>query len=302
MSDKSPLFVSSSQLLAHSIELYTQGDERKYKFVILHLANAIELILKDRVIDLGISIYKGHNTIGIWDAFSELAEADIQVPERPVIELLIDDRNTIQHRFGFPNGDAVFYYLDHVLRFFRRFLSEEYNVDLVEVMRLYVDDKALAVVGLVEENETAVLERLFKLSPESAVIQVFNIIEHKLLELLLNAKGVKHKDALMFYNVGVKFLLKEMVIRGFLKQESVDNFDFLRRMSNKAVHSAHFDNSLINEWRQALDIGEDLLLSINKAAEAGLFDDLELLVATTVQRQIDSSSTEPESTGDKATL
>jgi hypothetical protein len=45
MSDKSPLFVSTSELLAHAIELYFEGIERNYKFVILHLANAIELIL-----------------------------------------------------------------------------------------------------------------------------------------------------------------------------------------------------------------------------------------------------------------
>jgi len=58
MTDKSPLFISANELLAHSIELYTQGNERKYKFVILHLANAVELILKDRIIDIGKSIYR----------------------------------------------------------------------------------------------------------------------------------------------------------------------------------------------------------------------------------------------------
>ena len=74
MSDKSPLFVSASELLAHAIELYFEGMERKYKFVILHLANAIELILKDRIIDSGSSIYKSSSTttISIWDAFAIL--------------------------------------------------------------------------------------------------------------------------------------------------------------------------------------------------------------------------------------
>jgi hypothetical protein len=108
MSDKSPLFVSASELLAHAIELYFEGTERKYKFVILHLANAIELILKDRIIDSGSSIYKSSSTttISIWDAFTILDKAGVNTQERPIIELLIDDRNTIRHRFGFPNGDA----------------------------------------------------------------------------------------------------------------------------------------------------------------------------------------------------
>jgi hypothetical protein len=34
MSDKSPLFVSASELLAHAIELYFEGIERKYNSMI----------------------------------------------------------------------------------------------------------------------------------------------------------------------------------------------------------------------------------------------------------------------------
>jgi hypothetical protein len=58
MSDKSPLFVSSLELIAHATELFAQKNPKKYKFIILHLANAIELVLKDLVIDQGMSIYK----------------------------------------------------------------------------------------------------------------------------------------------------------------------------------------------------------------------------------------------------
>lgn len=58
MSDKSPLFVSALELVAHATELYIAGQSKKYKFVILHLANSVELILKDCLIDHGVSIYK----------------------------------------------------------------------------------------------------------------------------------------------------------------------------------------------------------------------------------------------------
>src|SRR5258707_11652448 len=53
------------------------------------------------VIDKGVSIYipKKPQTLGIWESFDQLANVGVNVPERPVIELLIDDRNTIQHRF-----------------------------------------------------------------------------------------------------------------------------------------------------------------------------------------------------------
>ena len=71
MSDDSPLFVSSLELLAHATEIFAQKNPKKYKFVILHLANSIELILKDFVIDLGFSIYNNSKTIGIWECFKK---------------------------------------------------------------------------------------------------------------------------------------------------------------------------------------------------------------------------------------
>ena len=108
------------ELMAHAIDLYTEGNAKKYKFVILHLANAVELILKDKVIDIGQSIYKDNNklTINIWECFKSLESQGVSVPERPVIELLIDDRNTIQYRFGFPNSESVYFYLKSILGFF----------------------------------------------------------------------------------------------------------------------------------------------------------------------------------------
>jgi len=58
MSYDSPLFQSALELFAHAIEHYNRGEEKDRKFVILHLANSVELILKDYILDLGESIYK----------------------------------------------------------------------------------------------------------------------------------------------------------------------------------------------------------------------------------------------------
>lgn len=190
MSDQSPLFVSSTELIAHSIELFTQGNERKYKFIILHLANSIELILKDRLIDEGQSIYSSpKHTIGIRDAFRELKKQDISIPERPVIELLIDDRNTIQHRFGFPDADTVYYYIDEVLGFFDRFLEDEYDVDLVEVLRNYVSEDDLSVVGLIEQyDESEPLDKLYELSPEASILREESMLLEKAHKAYLEAQ------------------------------------------------------------------------------------------------------------------
>ena len=130
MGDKSPLFISSMELYAHAIELYSTERQRNFKFAILHLANAVELLLKDALIDLGKSIYKNpKETVTIWGAISLLEEYDITIPEKPHLEILIDDRNTIQHRFGFPDDRATYYYIDVVSGFLRRFLKERYDLN-----------------------------------------------------------------------------------------------------------------------------------------------------------------------------
>jgi hypothetical protein len=275
MSDKSPLFVSASELLAHSIDLYTQGKERKYKFIILHLANAIELILKDRVIDIGLTIYKPKSpyTITIWEAFEELNKASIAIPERPVIELLVDDRNTIQHRFGFPNADAVFYYLGQVLAFFRRFLNDEYNVDLVELLKLYVSEEDLAVVGLIEkEDESEPLDKLFELSPEAALLQAYSLLESKLMQYMQSDDESRRRRLLIWQHPDFPHLLDDLAIEGYISHDSVHRFRLLRDMRNRAAHSAHFQGDVPREdWGEALAIAKDLISGIEKAAEANLF-------------------------------
>lgn len=188
MSDKSPLFVSALELLAHATELFAQNKAKKYKFVILHLANAIELILKDCVIDQGLSIYepKNNRTITIWECFKKLEGKSIKIPERPVIELLIDDRNTIQHRFGYPNAESVYYYLEEVVAFFQRFLNEHYGVQLSEALEPHLSKEHLELLGLIKD-EYDYLDKLLELSPEAAIVQAYNLVEEKILEILFPA-------------------------------------------------------------------------------------------------------------------
>ncbi|HSU17265.1 hypothetical protein [Longimicrobium sp.] len=275
MSDTSPLFVSASELLAHAIELYTDGKDRKNKFVILHLANAIELILKDRVIDTGASIYKGQSTvtITIWDAFSTLEKADVFIPERPIIELLVDDRNTIQHRFGFPNADAVFYYLNEVLKFFRRFLRTEYDVDIVELLRLYISEEAMETVGLIRRTDEVVsLDKLFDIAPESAVMQAFSLIERKTLESLVPDAELRRRSVRLWSSRELRRIVHDLVQGKFLAPESEVRFDRLRELRNRAAHMAHFDEVMSPaEWQEGLLAGKEILVALDKAIEAGFF-------------------------------
>lgn len=277
LSEKSPLFVSAIELLAHSIDLYTQGNVKKYKFVILHLANAVELILKDKVIDLGLTIYKDNNkqTIGIWESFKILESEKINIAERPVIELLVDDRNTIQHRFGFPNAESVFYYMQQVQSFFVRFLSENYGVDLREVLLLHTTLENLRVVGLDKDEEAEVdaLDGLFLLAPESAVLHAWSLLERHMAPYLSAESTRKGKPAIMlWHHKDFNDRLIQLRNAKLVDNNILEDFSFLRQMRNKAAHSQHHESTSLDEWRKATEIGKKLLHAIEAAIHSGLFD------------------------------
>jgi hypothetical protein len=201
------------ELIAHAVELYRANKPRKFKFVILHLANSVELILKDLLIDKGESIYKPKQpqTIGIWESFDKLADRSVAIPERPIIELLVDDRNTIQHRFGFPDAESVFYYLECVLSFFKRILTDEYGVDLADVLASHLSQDDLAFIGLAEKaggNEHA-LDSLFQISPEAALIQAYNLVEDRLLRLTLKPSDENDRRRLMNLSRETPLLIRE---------------------------------------------------------------------------------------------
>ncbi len=125
MAIESPLFQSAMELLGHSLTHYNGKNELDRKLVILHLANAVELILKDLLLDAGESIYKGpKETITIQGCLSGLDSKGIKLPFLNKIELLIDERNALQHRFGSPNQLTSIFYMNIAQQFFREILKK----------------------------------------------------------------------------------------------------------------------------------------------------------------------------------
>lgn len=258
MSDKSPLFVSALELLAHATELYASGHSKKFKFVILHLANSIELILKDCLVDHGISIYKNpKDTITIWGAFEELDKLGISIPEKPIIELLIDDRNTIQHRFGFPNAESVFYYLEQVVEFFNRFLDELYKVKLAEALTQHLSKENLALIGLVQDDYSH-LRKLFQLSPEAAIVQAYTMVESKFRDLVQidRFKNATHPMLLSDY-------MLVLIEQGRVNPDLAKSLDRFRYVRNLSAHGSA--NQISNaEFEEVLHTAIMVLKALDK--------------------------------------
>lgn len=212
MGDGSPLFHSSLDLLAHACEHYISGQERDRRFVILHLANAIELLLKDRLLDMQISIYANpKQTKSITSVLSDLEKHGVVVPQKHIIELLIDERNTIQHRFGSPDSIMVKYYFDNSLKFFEEFMNAAFGLELGEYLSNVLDAPTLEYIYPTSETSKDILlqaRSIAKVHPSSSVLTAWMEIEKKVGELREILETQSKKDEVWFRFPASSFLRK----------------------------------------------------------------------------------------------
>jgi hypothetical protein len=186
MAIESPLFQSAMELLGHSFSHFNGSKELDRKLVILHLANAIELILKDLVLVSGESIYKGpKETITIYACIKSLQDKNVCIPYLNKIELLIDERNALQHRFGSPNELTAIFYMNIAQEFFKEILKDHYDQEYDEVITQFVEAKEFHAFKMREPNDDAELENLKKLSnvhPLGALLSAMTYFEKKIIE------------------------------------------------------------------------------------------------------------------------
>lgn len=129
----SPLLRSAFEVLEHGLWHFFRSDTTTdLKFAILHIDQAIELFLKERVRRGGKSVYKNpKETISIWDAYRILEQdLDCRIPEKPDLELLHEERNIIQHKYGNPNSEDTAFNVERAMHFIARFTKDELGIDL----------------------------------------------------------------------------------------------------------------------------------------------------------------------------
>lgn len=129
----SPLLRSAFEVLNHGLWHFFRSDNTTdMKFALLHVDQAVELLLKERVRVGGKSIYKNpKETITIWGAYEILAnDLHIDIPEKPDLELLHEERNNIQHRYANPSAEDAAFHIEKAMNFIRRFVNNELKLDI----------------------------------------------------------------------------------------------------------------------------------------------------------------------------
>jgi len=129
------LLRSALEVLEHGLWHFFRSDTTTdMKFALLHVDQAVELLLKERVRAGGKSIYKNpKETITIWGAY-DILEKDLncRIPERPDLELLHEERNNIQHRYANPSADDAAFHLERAVHLIERFVKEELGLELAD--------------------------------------------------------------------------------------------------------------------------------------------------------------------------
>lgn len=297
MAIESPLFQSSMELLGHSLSHYNGKKELDRKLLILHLANAVELILKDLVLDAGHSIYKNtKETITIHGCFSILAEQKIDIPFRNKIELLIDERNALQHRFGSPNELTSIFYMNIAQEFFKQILKKNYAQDYNEIISQFADEKDFVTYKLGEpsnDQELEKLQQLAKIHPLGALLSAWSYFEknteHFVIETGLNfrhrpfamdlARGYLEKFGLdlpkdLRKKIDAMRQLRNLAAHGRIEPSKVQVQETIETIEELEKHLSSLDIKLIQERvKEELEMKESINRKLIKAREE---DEMEL--------------------------
>ena len=128
----SPILRSAFETLTHGLWHYYRSDTATdMKFALLHVDQAIELLLKERVRLGNKSIYKNpKETISIYGAYEKLEELKVTIPERPNLELLHEERNSIQHKYANPSPEDAAFHVGNAVAFILRFTKDELKLEL----------------------------------------------------------------------------------------------------------------------------------------------------------------------------
>ena len=298
MAYTSPLFQSSFDLFSHSIEHFNLGTERDRKFVIMHLANAVELIFKDLMLDLGLSIYKNpKETITITGAIETLSkDKQIKIPHLNKLELLIDERNALQHRYGFPNELTTIFYMEATYSFFKEFLQENYNLDIEIVLQDFLNEDDLTIFKLRSVTNLTELDKLHKLTkihPVGALLSLYAYFEgqmNSIREVVMDSAIDNEKDlrlSLFRYSNPDSFMRISNEYNIQLEEQIRKKLIDFRNVRNQVAHGRETVKSqevidLINmvkelepkikELKQAVTVNPRLLIEKEKIRNAEIYE------------------------------
>jgi|APCry1669189204_1035204.scaffolds.fasta_scaffold06154_3 hypothetical protein len=144
----SPLLRSAFEVLEHGLwHFFRSTTSTDMKFALLHVDQSIELLLKERVRCGGKSIYRNpKETITIWGAYTILeTELGCTIPEKADLELLHEERNSIQHKSSNPSAEDAAFHIANAMQFINRFVKDELKLNLSDYISSEYIEQILSI-------------------------------------------------------------------------------------------------------------------------------------------------------------
>lgn len=255
----SPMLRHAFESFEHGLLHYLEGTELGRKFALLHIDHAIELILKEKVVRTGQSIYrKDGKTITVHEAYAALA--NIPIPEKPRLEDLHDFRNIVQHKGLTPDEHTTDFYVTEAYAFMKRFLADEFAIviqDILPQAHLRAMEGTVTTGGVLEDVKRRLLdaEQLYASGAhEMAVVSAFIALE------IAVRRGLKEESPSPLSN-----LLRTLVDSGTLDEASWKMYKEAAALRNKAAHTGGGISK--PQARQAIDELNRLVVHLAKHLE-----------------------------------
>lgn len=237
-----PIVTHALEALEHGIEHYQKGGDKDRKFAFIHIDNAVELLLKEKVRLMKESIYrKNGKTIGIWEAYSILEENGIDIPHKSDLEIIHHTRNTIQHEGVTPDKSKTEVYLGEVFPFFEEFSKQELDIDVEKCL----SPATMAIIRRVPET---LLEDVPTTAPDllrDAEMHIPTNPRHSIvtastaLELVTRELASRENVAAGSNHRPLAYTFKNLREKGLLDSQDVDAAKRVFDMRNKVIHTGY---------------------------------------------------------------
>jgi len=236
-----PLLRSSIDALEEAIDQSGKGTDKGNKFCVLFCDQATELILKEKLRSIGVSIFikRGPRTVEFHDALDTLVnQKGVKISEHRDLEMIHVLRNNIQHiGAAVPKTDTK-YYIKTTYDFMKRFLKDELKWDLRDIVEPQYYEvleqditKAEQVIKITSKGAT----KLYKIDEAPSVVLVeYRNIETELNRLVqkLNLQQQLPKDR----PPRTSEIANVLISNGNLPRETKDYFDTISTLRNKVAH------------------------------------------------------------------
>lgn len=271
MAVAAPLLRNSLELLGHAVEHYVGGSPKDWRIAVQLLWQSCELAAKDVLV---------HENVPIVDNTGKFLSGRVCIakvgdvwgvgttPRLAEIDLLRDERNAIQHRYGTIDEYTMDYYMEIAFAFATEVLKRQ-GLDLHEHLRRELPTEIWRACRFIQDEQEQKLARARSLvanNSSAALLEAFTVLESTTLEKAADrgVRPVSSLDLLMKFGHSV-------AEQGGMDRRVVRSLGDVYRLRNDSVqrNTAPSEGEVVD----ALGVIEPLLDALNNEAFDAAFAD-----------------------------